>query len=188
MESQSLQFCSILPLQNTLMPTLDACLGSKFLGTNLDSFEANGILELLDHALDLSLVLQIMSSPFELFFLFFGSEPIDFHSKMVPCRFSLNFATFWSFTLNLKATGPIYGFHPIGLLYFIGPLSLMYSGSKVGATLDEHTRFKVQRNGAILLDESHKLDPWPLDEGGRPKSGKSRLNLHGTILERKSIG
>jgi hypothetical protein len=170
------------------MPTLDACLGSKFLGTNLDSFEANGILELLDHALDLSLVLQIMSSPFELFFLFFGSEPIDFHSKMVPCRFSLNFATFWSFTLNLKATGPIYGFHPIGLLYFIGPLSLMYSGSKVGATLDEHTRFKVQRNGAILLDESHKLDPWPLDEGGRPKSGKSRLNLHGTILERKSIG
>jgi len=22
------------------------------------------------------------------------------------------------------------------------------------------------------LDESHKLDPWPLDEGERPKSGK----------------
>jgi hypothetical protein len=36
--------------------------------------------------------------------------------------------------------------------------------------------------------ESHKLDPWPLDEGPRPKSGKSRLNLHGTILEGKSIG
>jgi hypothetical protein len=28
----------------------------------------------------------------------------------------------------------------------------------------------------------------PLDEGPRPKSGKSRLNLHGTILEGKSIG
>jgi hypothetical protein len=46
---------------------------------------------------------------------------------------------------------------------------------------------------AILLDESHKLesiklDPWPLDEGPRPKSGKLRLNLHGTILEGKSIG
>jgi uncharacterized membrane protein len=27
-----------------------------------------------------------------------------------------------------------------------------------------------------------------LDEGPRPKGGKSRLNLHGTILERKSIG
>jgi hypothetical protein len=44
----------------------------------------------------------------------------------------------------------------------------------------------------ILLDESHKLestklDLWPLDEGPRPKSGKSRLNLHGTILEGKSI-
>jgi hypothetical protein len=31
------------------------------------------------------------------------------------------------------------------------------------------------------------LDPWPLDEGPRPKSGKSRLNLHDSILERKSI-
>jgi hypothetical protein len=38
------------------------------------------------------------------------------------------------------------------------------------------------------LDESHKLDPWPLDAGPRPKSGKLRLNLHATILERKSIG
>jgi hypothetical protein len=27
------------------------------------------------------------------------------------------------------------------------------------------------------------LDPWPLeDEGPRPKSGKSRLNLHGTKI------
>ncbi len=43
-------------------------------------------------------------------------------------------------------------------------------------------------NRAILLDESHELDPWPLDEGPRPKGGKSRLNLHDTILERKSIG
>jgi hypothetical protein len=41
---------------------------------------------------------------------------------------------------------------------------------------------------AILLDESHKLDPWPLDEGPRPKSGKLRLNLHGIILQGKSIG
>ncbi len=29
---------------------------------------------------------------------------------------------------------------------------------------------------------------WALDEGPRPKTGKSRLNLHGTILEGKSIG
>jgi hypothetical protein len=28
----------------------------------------------------------------------------------------------------------------------------------------------------------------PLDEGPKSKSGTSRLNLHGTILERKSIG
>jgi hypothetical protein len=32
------------------------------------------------------------------------------------------------------------------------------------------------------------MDPWPLDEGWRPRSDKSRLNLHGTILEGKSIG
>jgi len=37
------------------------------------------------------------------------------------------------------------------------------------------------------LAESHKLDPWPLDEGSRPKSGKLRLNLYDTILEGKSI-
>jgi hypothetical protein len=35
--------------------------------------------------------------------------------------------------------------------------------------------------------KSHKLDPRPLDENTRPNSGKSRLNLHGTILEGKSI-
>jgi hypothetical protein len=29
---------------------------------------------------------------------------------------------------------------------------------------------------------------WLLDEDSRPKSGKSRLNLSGTILEGKSIG
>jgi hypothetical protein len=38
------------------------------------------------------------------------------------------------------------------------------------------------------LDESHKLDPRPLDEGPRPKSGKSRLNLKSTISEGKSTG
>ncbi len=32
------------------------------------------------------------------------------------------------------------------------------------------------------------MDPWPLDVGPRPKSGKSRLNLHGTILKGNSIG
>jgi hypothetical protein len=28
------------------------------------------------------------------------------------------------------------------------------------------------------MDKSHKLDPWPLDESLRPKSGKSRVYLH----------
>ncbi len=30
--------------------------------------------------------------------------------------------------------------------------------------------------------ESFKWVPWPLDEGPRPKSGKLRLNLHGTYF------
>jgi hypothetical protein len=41
---------------------------------------------------------------------------------------------------------------------------------------------------SLFMDESHKLDPWPLDEDPRPKSGKWRPNLHRTILEGKSIG
>jgi hypothetical protein len=46
--------------------------------------------------------------------------------------------------------------------------------------------FKVQWRRDILLDESHKLNPRPLDEGPRPKSGKSRLNLNSTVSEGKS--
>jgi hypothetical protein len=75
----------------------------------------------------------------------------------------------------------------------VPPSSLTFSclkkyGYKV-ATLDEGP--KVQWTRSILVDESHKLNPWwwwPLDEGPRPKSGKSRLNLHDTNLEGKSIG
>jgi hypothetical protein len=37
------------------------------------------------------------------------------------------------------------------------------------------------------LNERHELDPRPLDEGPRPKSGKLSLNLRDTILEGKSI-
>jgi hypothetical protein len=40
-------------------------------------------------------------------------------------------------------------------------------------------------NSSNLLVESFKLVPRPLDEGSRPKSGKLRLNLHGTCFEGK---
>jgi hypothetical protein len=61
---------------------------SKFLETNLDSFEANWILE-LDLALDPSL--HILGSSklwgLSILFHFLGpqSTPIDFPSKLVPC-------------------------------------------------------------------------------------------------------
>jgi hypothetical protein len=45
-------------------------------------------------------------------------------------------------------------------------------------------RSNVQLNRAILLAESHKLNPWSLDEGPRPKSGKSRLKTYMTSFWR----
>jgi hypothetical protein len=50
------------------------------------------------------------------------------------------------------------------------------------ATLDQGPRSRHQWIQAILLVESFKLVPRPLDEGSRPKSGKLGLNLHGTCF------
>jgi hypothetical protein len=63
-------------------------------------------------------------------------------------------------------------------------LRVMRLPHTLSATLDKRLRSRVQWNRAVLLAESQKLEPWPLDEGPRPISGKSRLNLHGTILQR----
>jgi hypothetical protein len=41
---------------------------------------------------------------------------------------------------------------------------------------------RVQQNEAILLIESHKWDPRPLDEDPRPIHPNLRWHLHGTIL------
>ncbi len=68
--------------------------GSKLVGPiwthlkQIESFE-------LDHALDPSLHLGSPNHElsFELSF-FFGSEPVDFPSKMVPCKFSLDLQLF----------------------------------------------------------------------------------------------
>jgi hypothetical protein len=60
-----------------LRPTLDKGRGSNFLGTNLDWFEANWILE-LDYTLVPSLISKLGAL---LLALFYWSEPIDFPSK-----------------------------------------------------------------------------------------------------------
>jgi hypothetical protein len=75
-------------------------------------------IESLNWTLALNPSLHLCSSNHELSFLGFFSKkikiikvfkPIDFPSKMVPCRFSLNFATFWSWTHpHIKAMGSIY--------------------------------------------------------------------------------
>jgi hypothetical protein len=79
-----------------LRPTLDGDPGSKFLLTNLISFEANWILE-LDLALDPKVASWFFKS-WAVLWAFFSSKPIDFPSKTVPCRFSLN--------LSLVGLGP----------------------------------------------------------------------------------
>jgi hypothetical protein len=53
---------------------------------------------------------------------------------------------------------------------------------RLRATLDEGPRSRDQWIQAILLIESFKSVPRPLNEGARPKSGKLRLNLHGTCF------
>jgi hypothetical protein len=37
------------------------------------------------------------------------------------------------------------------------------------------------------MDESHKLDPWHLDESPRPKSGELRLNLNDIIWKENEL-
>ncbi len=44
-------------------------------------------------------------------------------------------------------------------------------------------RSRLEWNRAIPLAESHKLNPWLLDDDPRPKSGKLKLNLYGSSLE-----
>ncbi len=67
-------------------------LGSKYRGSNLDSFEANWTFE-LDLALNPSLHLGSSNHEFS-FWVFFRFEPIDFLSKSLQCRFSLNLPLF----------------------------------------------------------------------------------------------
>jgi hypothetical protein len=59
-------------------------------------------------------------------------------------------------------------------------------GGKLRVTLDEGPRPRDQWIQAILLVESLKLVPSPSDKGPRPKSGKLRLNLRGTLFWREN--
>jgi hypothetical protein len=85
---------------------------SKFVETNLDSFEANWILE-LDPALDPSLHLGSSNHGLTFLVLSFWLEPIDFPSKMLPWRFSL--------------TLPLFGLQP----WFKGPRCPIYDSHRI---------------------------------------------------------
>ncbi len=58
---------------------------------------------------------------------------------------------------------------------------------KLRATLDEGPRSRDQWIQAILLVESFKLVPTPLEEGPRPKKWQIEANM-APVLEGKSIG
>jgi hypothetical protein len=68
---------------------------------------------------------------------------------------------------------------------FFGSYKRFLSPNKKAAnllrvTLDEGPRSRYQWTQVILLLKSFKLVPRHSDKGARPKSGKLRLNLHGT--------
>ncbi len=100
--------------------TLGGGLGSKLLGTNLNSFDANWTHE-LDLALDPSF--HLGTSNHELSFLtiyIFWSKPIDFLSKMVSCRFSLDLPPF-GLGPSSKGHGSNSWLSSIKIALFIGP-------------------------------------------------------------------
>jgi hypothetical protein len=74
--------------------------------------------------------------------------------------------------------------HPYSLLWFqnLHNKQSCQHSQLVRATLDEGPRSRDQWIQAILLVERFKLVPRPLDEGPRPKSGKLRVNLHGSCF------
>ncbi len=64
----------------------------------------------------------------------------------------------------------------------VNHLLITFTFSTLRATLDEGTRSRDQWIQAILLVESFKLVPRPLNKGPKPKSGKLRLNVPGTCF------
>jgi len=111
---------------NYLRPTLGGGPGFKFLGINLNSPAAKQIVYLswtLPWTIACILVLQIMSSPFELFF-FLVSNQLIFSPKWQHVHL-VSICYFLILDPCLKAMGPIYGSYPIKLLYFIGPWTLI---------------------------------------------------------------
>jgi hypothetical protein len=82
-----------------------------FHSCTISNSKTNEKQKMKETTLDLSLnilVLQTMSSPFSFFFWF---RPIEFPSKMMPCRWTLNYIELVS-NPHLKAFGH-YGSRPI---------------------------------------------------------------------------
>jgi len=65
---------------------------------------------------------------------------------------------------------------------WIEALLLVESFKLIPRSLDMGPRSRDQWIQALLLVKSFKLVPRSLDKGPRPKSGKLRLNLHGTCF------
>jgi len=133
--------------------------GSKFLGTKLELFEANWILE-LDPFLDPSLHLGSPNHElsFELFFL--GLNRLIFLPKWWPCRFSLH--------LPLFGLGPSSKGHSFNLLFSANRIALLHwtldlrSSSKVALSTTNPLQypklnlFVARRDGLFMVDTGER--------------------------------
>jgi hypothetical protein len=114
------------------------------------------------------------------------------HCYKFHVSWGLNLTNFWEKWLFRGEFGHLLLQLKVLGLFFVGQFFYsshgFFTSFSLWVTLDEGPRSRVQSwNRAILLDESHKLDPQPFYEGPRSKSDKSQLNPHDTILEGKSI-
>jgi hypothetical protein len=129
-------------------------------------------------ALDLAyiLVLQIMT-----FFLYSScwSEPIAFPSKMMSCRFNLDFSFFGVLDPRPKVMDPIYDFQLIGSLYFIKP-----------RTLDPHLKWHLTWEFCIRLFGIHyalNFEYFPLTSLGSIFNLEVLTNFFGFFQKIKQV-
>jgi hypothetical protein len=92
-----------------------------------------------------------------------------------PRPLILRMAPHWGFNLHIQSCRELD-------TIFVSRVVQRWRHILLRATLDKGPMSRDQWIQTILLVKSFKLVPRPVDEGPRPKSGKLRLNLHGTCF------
>lgn len=149
--------------------------GSKFLGTNLDSFQTNWILEMdMPWTVACILVLLIMSSPLS---SFSPSHPIDLPSKMMPSRFGLYLPLFGlgpSSKVTLSSF-PSVG-HQTAPTHWLHVINLPHPGNSFTWSSSTTREWKENKNKVMQRAQEH-------DKGG----GKKKCKIKASIEELSSL-